>query len=93
MVLIFGNSYTLEDCVSGEMADAHGSGPCTRKGVGVQIPSRAQQETLASTSLGLFKGADLPSLKTQKVIKNDNNMANDLLRSRQGYFNFRILMS
>jgi len=32
-------------------------------------------------------------LKTQKVIKNDNNMANDLLRSRQGYFNFRILMS
>lgn len=24
------------------MADAHGSGPCTRKGVGVQLPSRAQ---------------------------------------------------
>lgn len=27
--------------VSGGTADAHGSGPCTRKGVGVQIPSRA----------------------------------------------------
>src|SRR5947209_7731940 len=24
-----------------ELADAHGSGPCTRKGVGVQIPSSA----------------------------------------------------
>src|SRR5665647_1406093 len=24
------------------MADAHGSGPCARKGVGVQVPPRAQ---------------------------------------------------
>ena len=26
-----------------EQADAHGSGPCARKGVGVQLPPRAQQ--------------------------------------------------
>src|SRR3989304_1937468 len=26
---------------SGGMADAHGSGPCTRKGVGVQLPPSA----------------------------------------------------
>ena len=31
----------LSSSVSGGTADAHGSGPCTRKGVGVQIPSRA----------------------------------------------------
>lgn len=31
----------LASGVSGGTADAHGSGPCTRKGVGVQIPSRA----------------------------------------------------
>jgi hypothetical protein len=36
MVLI-----SLSIGVSGGTADAHGSGPCTRKGVGVQIPSRA----------------------------------------------------
>jgi hypothetical protein len=24
-----------------ELADAHGSGPCTRKGVGVRVPSSA----------------------------------------------------
>ena len=44
MVLIFGKSYTSSDCVSGGTADAHGSGPCTRKGVGVQIPSRAREK-------------------------------------------------
>ena len=26
-----------------ELADAHGSGPCTRKGVGVRVPSSAPQ--------------------------------------------------
>ncbi len=44
MVLIFGKSYTSKDRVSGGTADAHGSGPCTRKGVGVQIPSRAREK-------------------------------------------------
>ena len=27
-----------------ELADAHGSGPCTRKGVGVRVPSSAPYE-------------------------------------------------
>src|SRR5699024_11865077 len=31
-----------------ELADAHGSGPCARKGVGVQLPPRAQQEAAGS---------------------------------------------
>jgi hypothetical protein len=28
-----------------ELADAHGSGPCTRKGVGVRVPSSAPRVT------------------------------------------------
>ena len=27
-----------------ELADAHGSGPCTRKGVGVRVPSMAPRK-------------------------------------------------
>ncbi len=37
--------------VSGGTADAHGSGPCTRKGVGVQIPSRAPTKALTQVSI------------------------------------------
>src|SRR5207302_3501540 len=33
-----------------ELADAHGSGPCTRKGVGVQIPSSAPDFLKMSSS-------------------------------------------
>jgi hypothetical protein len=29
-----------------ELADAHGSGPCTRKGVGVRVPSSAPASRL-----------------------------------------------
>ena len=29
-----------------ELADAHGSGPCTRKGVGVRVPSSAPKASL-----------------------------------------------
>jgi hypothetical protein len=29
-----------------ELADAHGSGPCTRKGVGVRVPSSAPNQIL-----------------------------------------------
>jgi hypothetical protein len=32
-------SYSLAEVA--ELADAHGSGPCTRKGVGVRVPSSA----------------------------------------------------
>jgi hypothetical protein len=38
-----------------ELADAHGSGPCTRKGVGVRVPSMAPRFFLIqspSESLG-----------------------------------------
>src|SRR5438045_1954552 len=31
-----------------ELADAHGSGPCTRKGVGVRVPSSAPSPFLAA---------------------------------------------
>src|SRR5271157_4724413 len=30
-----------------ELADAHGSGPCTRKGVGVRVPSSAPETDLS----------------------------------------------
>src|SRR5271154_4068519 len=30
-----------------ELADAHGSGPCTRKGVGVRVPSSAPKSLLS----------------------------------------------
>lgn|GEM_PF-3111778 len=30
-----------------ELADAHGSGPCAREGVGVQVPPRAPTQRLA----------------------------------------------
>src|SRR6185369_10487902 len=32
-----------------ELADAHGSGPCTRKGVGVRVPSSAPMKQLSIT--------------------------------------------
>src|SRR5574338_678295 len=35
-----------------ELADAHGSGPCTRKGVGVRVPSSAP-EFLVTASHGI----------------------------------------
>ena len=35
---LWGNSVRAEVA---ELADAHGSGPCTRKGVGVRVPSSA----------------------------------------------------
>ncbi len=31
-----------------ELADAHGSGPCTRKGVGVRVPSSAPAKIVGS---------------------------------------------
>jgi hypothetical protein len=34
-----------------ELADAHGSGPCTRKGVGVRVPSSAHLNTLFFNNL------------------------------------------
>lgn len=46
MVLI-----SLSTGVSGGTADAHGSGPCTRKGVGVQIPSRALVKYMSPNNL------------------------------------------
>ena len=33
-----------------ELADAHGSGPCTRKGVGVRVPSSAPISKQATRS-------------------------------------------
>src|SRR5215469_10214126 len=34
-----------------ELADAHGSGPCTRKGVGVRVPSSAPRFLFSSFSI------------------------------------------
>jgi hypothetical protein len=36
--VLYGASFNAEVA---ELADAHGSGPCTRKGVGVRVPSSA----------------------------------------------------
>jgi hypothetical protein len=36
-----------------ELADAHGSGPCTRKGVGVRVPSSAPIVSKALSSVRL----------------------------------------
>ncbi len=41
-----------------ELADAHGSGPCTRKGVGVRVPSMAPRFLVdGSSSLMLLFSA------------------------------------
>ena len=42
-------SQTLARAEVAELADAHGSGPCTRKGVGVRVPSSAPLPLLPST--------------------------------------------
>ncbi len=34
-------AYRIVIAIVAELADAHGSGPCTRKGVGVRVPSMA----------------------------------------------------
>ena len=39
-----------------ELADAHGSGPCTRKGVGVRVPSSAPTEIYPSCNEQLAGG-------------------------------------
>ena len=36
-----GHSVERTSAVVAELADAHGSGPCTRKGVGVRVPPSA----------------------------------------------------
>jgi hypothetical protein len=36
-----------------ELADAHGSGPCTRKGVGVRVPSSAPVQTANPSKLNV----------------------------------------
>jgi hypothetical protein len=43
-----------------ELADAHGSGPCTRKGVGVRVPSSAPADSLS---------IDLDSLEPKREIE------------------------
>src|SRR5580693_4212866 len=41
-----------------ELADAHGSGPCTRKGVGVRVPSSAPTSSaLMSAKVDLYNNA------------------------------------
>ncbi len=55
-----------------ELADAHGSGPCTRKGVGVRVPSSAptKAKPLICTRLGYT------SLNNQGVGANQKNQPN-----------------
>jgi hypothetical protein len=38
-----------------ELADAHGSGPCTRKGVGVRVPSSAPMNSKSPEHFGAFR--------------------------------------
>ena len=40
----------LIQAIVAELADAHGSGPCTRKGVGVRVPSMAPRFPVDGTS-------------------------------------------
>jgi hypothetical protein len=39
-----------------ELADAHGSGPCTRKGVGVRVPSSAPGFQKPPIKMDVFSG-------------------------------------
>src|SRR5579872_2991605 len=41
VVVLPENRVTRYIAIVAELADAHGSGPCTRKGVGVRVPSMA----------------------------------------------------
>jgi hypothetical protein len=57
------------------MADAHGSGPCARKGVGVQLPPRARQGLRSDTDSGLAG-----TLFANGLLTCQKNDAGDLLR-------------
>jgi hypothetical protein len=53
------------------LADAHGSGPCTRKGVGVRVPSSAPDSfssiiSLLVTHFGVLEFSGLVSLGVLK---------------------------
>ena len=49
----------IEDrAVVAELADAHGSGPCTRKGVGVRVPPSAPNFSLMPVSIEIRNSTD-----------------------------------
>src|SRR3982074_994334 len=48
-----GNCRSRIQAIVAELADAHGSGPCTRKGVGVRVPSMAPALCGSSLLAGL----------------------------------------
>src|SRR6266705_451903 len=45
-----------------ELADAHGSGPCTRKGVGVRVPSSAP-----FLNNNFLKPASIPACESESI--------------------------
>jgi hypothetical protein len=58
-------SPALSNAEVAELADAHGSGPCTRKGVGVRVPSSALFKLFIFNSLNAIQ--DLPA-RRDKVL-------------------------
>lgn len=76
--------------VSGGTADAHGSGPCTRKGVGVQIPSRApklflfRRCCLFSAFATAFNAHGLLLSHLIPRLKNENDQGLSIFRSEGG---------
>jgi hypothetical protein len=52
-----------------ELADAHGSGPCTRKGVGVRVPSSALYKRFNFNSLNPFLDVCCFWLAQSKLLK------------------------
>jgi hypothetical protein len=49
----------LIQAIVAELADAHGSGPCTRKGVGVRVPSMAPALSCSSLIVGFEIRAEI----------------------------------
>src|SRR6266851_115396 len=72
--------------VVAELADAHGSGPCTRKGVGVRVPpsapkfSSASLQNIASMKAVFPRQSRFPSHKKRQVARSAPNHLPD--RSR-----------
>src|ERR1700691_6302705 len=64
-----------------ELADAHGSGPCTRKGVGVRVPSSAP-----ATYTTQSKDGFPPAVVAQRAIASKEISAHRLTRLPGGLY-------
>ena len=61
-----------------ELADAHGSGPCTRKGVGVRVPSSAP-----IVQSQLLKNETFHYLARGELIQGNTSLALDIISTQE----------